>query len=111
MKVYELAGLINAECMTPTVMLERDIISGYSCDMLSWVMAHAKRGAAWITVQTHINVIAVASLMDFACIIIPENIEMEQECVEKAIEENIPVYKSTLSAYRLCGLLIDAGIQ
>lgn len=111
MKVYELARLLNAECMTPTVMLERDIISGYSCDLLSWVMAHAKRGAVWITVQTHMNVIAVASLMDLACIIIPENITMGQESINKAIEENIPVFKSALSAYMLCGLLIGAGIK
>ena len=33
---------------------------------------------AWVTVQTHLNVIAVASLGDMACIILPENITMEE---------------------------------
>lgn len=60
---------------------------GYTCDLLSWVMAHGKQGMAWITVQTHMNVIAVASLMEMAAVIIPEGIQMEEPSLEKAREE------------------------
>ena len=37
-----------------------EITDGYICDLLSWVMARGTEGMAWITVQTHLNVLAVA---------------------------------------------------
>jgi hypothetical protein len=111
MNVGELALLINAKCVAPAVPLDREVVFGYSCDLLSWVMAHAKRGAAWITVQSHMNVIAVAALMDLACVILPENIIMEDEILQKAADENIAVLACGHSAYELCGLLFSAGIM
>jgi len=111
MKVYELAKLLEAECLTSSVSLEREVTSGYACDLLSWVMTHAKRGAAWITVQTHINVVAVASLTDLACIIIPENIPVGQESINKAIEEGIPIIRCVFSSYSICGLMTGMGVR
>lgn len=111
MNVFDLARVLNAECLTPSISMNGDILSGYSCDLLSWVMAHAKRGSAWITVQTHLNVIAVASLLDISCIVLPENITMGQESINKAIEESIPILKCSQSAFSICGLMIGSGIS
>ncbi len=72
MTVQELIALTGAKDMTPDAPKDREVTCGYTCDLLSWVMAHGKAGMAWITVQTHMNVIAVASLMEMAAVIIPE---------------------------------------
>ena len=64
MKVRELQEKIGATVLTGEVGLDNEIESGYCCDLLSWVMAHGKQGMAWITVQTHMNVIAVSVLME-----------------------------------------------
>ena len=58
MKVTQLAELLGAKVVCPA---DREIACGYSCDLLSWVMAHGKQDMAWVTVQAHLNVIAVAS--------------------------------------------------
>lgn len=109
MLVSELAKLIDAVTVTQEVP-DRDVTCGYTCDLLSWVMAKGKEGCAWITVQTHMNVVAVASLHDMACIICPEGIEAEPPSVAKATQEGIAVLCSKKTAYEICGLMHAAGI-
>ena len=110
MTVDQLKEILHAEYATPGSYEEREVTCGYSCDLLSWVMAHGAAGMAWITVQTHLNVIAVAVLMEFSCIILPEDIEMEESSLKKAQSEGIPELKSSKTAYQLCGEMAMAGI-
>ena len=110
MKVCELAALIDAQNMTPAVEMNKEVKCGYTCDLLSWVMSNGDEGMAWVTVQTHLNVIAVAVLSDMACVILPENIDMEQAVLDKATEENMCVLKSALSRYEICGRMHGAGV-
>ena len=56
------------------VDLSNEIEGVYIGDLLSFVMANGKTGALWLTVQKHLNVIAVADLNDFAGIIFVQNI-------------------------------------
>lgn len=75
-------------------------VSGLECcDLLSWVMANGKENEAWITVQIHSNIVAVATLLDFSCVIIPESIEVDEEVVEKAKEEGLTIFSTALDAY------------
>ena len=110
MTVQELISLIEAKDMTPEVDKGTEVSCGYTCDLLSWVMAHGAAGMAWVTVQTHMNVIAVASLMEMAAVIIPEDIEMEEATLQKAKEEDITVLQSSRTAYELCALMAEAGL-
>lgn len=110
MKVSDLITLLDAENLTPSLSGDREISCGYACDLLSWVMAHGEEGMAWVTVQTHMNVIAVAVLADMACVIMPENINMEEESLRKAEEEGLSVLKSPLTAFAICGRMAKAGV-
>ena len=110
MKVSELAELIGARNLTEGVSEDREILCGYVCDLLSWVMAHGEEGMAWVTVQTHLNVIAVAALADMACVILPEGITMEQEVLDKANAEGMCVLTTSLTAYEVCGRLASQSI-
>lgn len=110
MRVDDLRGLIAAKSLTDEALLNNEIQSGYVCDLLSWVMAKGQQGAAWVTVQTHVNVVAVASLHEMACIILPEGIVMEDAPLAKAGEEGIAVLSSPLSAYEICGIMLQNGI-
>jgi hypothetical protein len=88
----------------------KEVTNGYVCDLLSWVMARGEAGMAWITVQTHLNVVAVACLHDFACVIIPEDIEVPEQTILKAKEEGVAIYGSSKTAYELCCGLCDLEI-
>lgn len=105
MKVQELMEMLEAKNVVEGANLEAEVTCGYTCDLLSWVLAHGKQGMAWATVQTHINVIAVAVLMEMACVILPEGVELEEASLKKAKEEGMPVLSSPKTAYELCGLM------
>lgn len=90
-----------------------EVTSAYVCDLLSWVMAHAHEGAAWVTVQAHINVVAIASLLNLACVIIPENIDIPAGTLSVAREKGICMISAPCSSYgasvALCGLGVGEG--
>ena len=110
MTAAQLQTILKAENLTPDVSLGGEVTCGYVCDLLSWVMAHGQKGMAWITVQTHINVIAVAVLMELSCIILPEGLNLDEDALQKATNEGIPVLRSNKAAFELCGMMMEAGI-
>lgn len=110
MKVSDLLENKEFKCLNPQVGIERVIKSGYVGDLLSWVMANASKDCAWVTIQTHVNIIAVASLLDMTCVIIPEGAEVEESTLERAIIEDIPMITTGLNAYEVCKILGNAGV-
>ena len=108
--VKELIDKLDLKELTKTDNNDRNISDGCVCDLLSWVMAKGNEDMAWITVQTNLNVIAVASLHDFSCVIIPENIEVPANTIAKADEEGITVLSSDKTAYELCCGLSSLGV-
>ena len=111
MLVSDLIPLIEAKNLTPSVSADREVTCGYVCDLLSWVMSHGDSGMAWVTVQTHLNVIAVAVLSEMACVILPEGIDMEQESLDKAVQEGMVVLQSPLTAFEICGRMAAKGVS
>ena len=109
MTIEKWMDVSGAKLLT-TADTSREIRAGYCCDLLSWVMSHGPEDAAWITVQTHVNVVAVAALLDMACVIIPEGIAVEAATIAKASEKGIALLSSEKSAYALCALLHESGV-
>ena len=111
MDIQSLISLTGAHLLTPNADLTREVKCGYSCDLLSWVMAHGKNGMAWVTVQTHMNVVAVATLMEMAAVVVPENIQVAEDVLARAESEGVAILSSEKTAYELCGLMYEAGIK
>lgn len=101
MKVSELAAQLKLKLLAGESSLDNHISGCYICDLLSYVMSRATKGDVWITVQTNINVVAVAVLTEVACVIVPENIEVDAITLKKAETEGVAVFSSRLTAYEL----------
>ncbi len=110
MKVKELIALLDAKPAYEECDLDKEVQFAYTCDLLSWVMARGCANTVWVTVQTHLNVVAIASLLDMSCVIIPDSIEIEAASLEKAKEECIPLLSSEKSAFEICGILYANGL-
>ena len=110
MKVSDVAELLSAKSVVTAGNMNAEVTCGYSCDLLSWVLAHGKLGMAWATVQTHVNVIAVAVLMEMSCVILAENNQLEEASLKKAEEEGLAVLCTSKTAFEICGLLMKAGV-
>ena len=89
---------------------DREITSAYVCDLLSWAMAHGRAGTAWITVQSHINVMAVASLLSFSCVIVSDNITVSAETMDAAVQKGVCILSAPCSSYGVAAALIGLGI-
>lgn len=81
---------------------DKRVISGvYCCDLLSIVMGRAKADDAWITVMGNINSIAVAVLSDVSCIILSENMQLDNDGLNKAKQQDVCVLASELSTFEI----------
>lgn len=109
MQVKKIVELMNLKVICGEEYLDNEIEGGYIGDLLSFVMSHAKEKNIWITIQGHINSVAVASLLGLSAIVLAENSRADQEMMEKAVEEGIPILGTELSsfdfAYQLARLL------
>ncbi|MFZ2413848.1 MAG: hypothetical protein WAW16_06480 [Candidatus Cryosericum sp.] len=91
--------------------LTKLVTSGYACDLLSEVIAKAAPGSAWATIQTHVNVIAVAAMVGISVVIVCEGRTCEPDAVEHATKEHLTVLYSKDSAYTVSGKLYVLGLR
>ncbi len=84
---------------------EREINGVYIGDLLSWVMGRAKADNAWITIMSNINIVAVASLADVACIILAEGVELDSTVAQTAELKGVNVLMAEMPAYETAMLL------
>ncbi len=107
-----LKQLVERTGWEPLVLTEedREVTGGFSGDLLSWVMGHGEAGQVWVTVQTHLNVVAVAVLREFSCLIIANDAEISEEMLNRAKEEQLNVLCCHETAFEACRKLIEAGL-
>lgn len=111
MKLSTIIEGLELEIVTGETGIRNIEVDGvYIGDLLSLVMAKAKHDEIWITIQTHINVVAIADLLDLGAILVAENMEIDEDTMEKAANMDIVILKSKLSAYELACRLHDLGM-
>jgi hypothetical protein len=111
MTIKEFAEIGNLRNYTEGIRLDAEIRGGYVSDLLSDVMGNASAGEVWITLQSHLNVIAIASLKELAAVILVKGIHPERQVIEKAIEKNIPLLGSDDATFQLAGKLYHAIVR
>ena len=99
--------LCNNAGFTPLALPDpdRDIEGCYVGDLLSWVMGNASYGCAWVTIMTNRNIIAVATLIDMACILLAEGCTLSEDLIQLAESQNVNVLSTSLPAYEACTAL------
>lgn len=90
--------------------LGREITGGYASDLLSCVMAGAKEGNVWVTLQAHPNVVAVASLVGLSAVVITEGIQPSGEATSRAQDEGIVLLTTPETTFTVVGRLAAMGI-
>lgn len=107
MKVSELVKKYNLNVFSGEQGLENKITGGYVSDLLSDVMGNAAEGEVWITLQTHQNVMAIASLKDLAAVIIVKGLQPDEDTIKHSDKEQIPLLGADLETFEMAGKLYD----
>ncbi len=105
MKVRELVEKLGLKVFTGENRLDGEITGGYVSDLLSDVMGHADEGEVWVTLQTHKNIIAVASLKEIAAIILVKGLVPDEDTAQTAVEEGVVLLGSGESTFETAGKL------
>lgn len=107
MKIAEIVSKLDLTVISGINGLEREVTGGYVSDLLSDVIGNAREGNLWITLQTHQNIMAVASLKDLAAVIIVKGSMPESDTIRKSNEENIPILSSKQDTFTVSGMLFE----
>lgn len=105
MTIAHIINELKLEVLTGNYKSEKRVRGAYSSDLLSDVMGKAKEGDVWITMQTHRNIIAVATLKELAAIIIVNGGRPDEDTLSAAIAEGIIVLGTNERAFSICGKL------
>jgi len=111
MTLQEIAEKLDLTLESTGVPTEHEVTGGYASDMLSCVMARARKGNIWVTLQAHPNIVAVASLLELAGIIVTEGVHPDEGTVQKAWEESIPLFTSPRTTFSIVAQLSELGVQ
>ncbi|MFA6770122.1 MAG: DRTGG domain-containing protein [Bacteroidales bacterium] len=107
MKLKEISEKLDLKLFSCEEELGKEVTGGYASDLLSDVMGHSKEGQLWITLQTHKNVMGVASLKDLAGIILVKGFTPDAETIALSQSEGIPILGTDMEAFELCGRLYN----
>lgn len=103
MKLDDLVKEITLEVKTCRECLQKDITGAYVSDLLSDVMANSRDGNIWITLQTHMNIVAVAGLKNLTGIIIVGGRHIEDDIIKKAEAEKVAIMTTPMPAFEAAG--------
>lgn len=101
MTVKELAEKLQLKtiCMPDP---EREVLGGYAGDLLSWVMGRAPSDAAWMTIMSNVNIVAVAMLRDVAAVVVCEGAEIPEDVASRAAQQDINLLVAEKGIYEVC---------
>jgi serine kinase of HPr protein (carbohydrate metabolism regulator) len=106
MNLRELPEALNLEVLQDTYE-DRPLTGGYTSDLLSDVMANAHERDVLITIQSHKNTVAVATLVGVGAIILCNNRPVPEEMVQAARDEEIGIFRSAENQFIISGKVYD----
>ena len=109
MKIREIATALSLKPLS-VADEEREASGVYIGDLLSWVMGRAKSDNVWITIMSNINIVAVASLTDVACIVLSEGVTLEENVRATAEQKGVNIYTTDQTAYEVASALSALGL-
>lgn len=111
MRLHALAEALELKELTPVTDGEADITHGYASDLLSDVLAHAPEGGVLVTLQVHLNVIAVASHAGLKAVIFSCGRMPDDDIIERAAGEGLSLFSAKADTFELVGRLYGLGLR
>ena len=103
MKLTELIEKLSLTVFSVDKIPDIEVTGGYTCDLLSDVMGAVNEGQIWITLQTHRNVAAIATLKDVSAVLLVKGLKPDQEMLDHAIKESITILGTSENAFEISG--------
>ena len=111
MKLREVQKLLEAKVLAGEEFLDRQIETCCGSDMMSDVLAFTKRNTLLCTGLTNIQVVRTADMTELSGLVFVRGKVPDEEIVEAAAEDMLPVLVTEHTLFEACGILYAAGIR
>ena len=113
MNLTAIAEALGLENLTPDIPVDssKEVGGGYVSDLLSDVLAHAPRGGVLVTIQVHMNVLAVAVHAELSGVIFSAGRAPADDVIAMAVKEGVVLFRSMESSFDVAGRLYALGLR
>lgn len=111
MRVGDIVASLPVTLAAGADRVDLEVTGGYASDLLSCVMASARKGNVWVTLQAHMNVIAVAALLELACVIVTEGATLDDDALERAEDRGVVVLYTEQDTFAVVAQLVALGVK
>ncbi|MGD8628312.1 MAG: DRTGG domain-containing protein [bacterium] len=109
MTVKELQSKLNLDALN--AVSDTEVDGAFVSDMVSDVMAGAKAGNVWVTVQTHKNIVAAANLVDVPAVIVVRGKKVPEDTIQMADKVGVTLFATDLDTFQIAVRLFEAGVK
>jgi hypothetical protein len=113
MTLSQIADKLGLTLLNPGVPFDpsREVGQAHASDLLSDVLANAPSGGLLLTIQVHLNVIAVAVHAGLAGVVFTAGLTPEEPVRERAAAEGLPLFGTAESTFQVAGRLYELGLR
>ncbi len=113
MKLSDIRKSLGLEELTPSLGAGGDVevTSAHASDLLSDVLANAPAGGLLLTIQVHMNVVAVALHAGLSGVIFASGMKPDDAVKARAVEEKLRLYSTGEPTFDLAGKLYALGLR
>ncbi|HUJ74538.1 MAG TPA: DRTGG domain-containing protein [bacterium] len=112
MTLGDIATKLGLEVLTPELPIEgAEVQRAHASDLLSEVLANAPSGGLLLTIQVHMNVVAVALHAGLAGVVFTGGMRPEEAVRVRAAQEGLPLLCAAESTFDTAGRLYELGLR
>ncbi|MGA2973899.1 MAG: serine kinase [Spirochaetia bacterium] len=113
MTLEEITSKLGLEILTPELSVNgsAEVSGAYASDLLSDILANAPSGGLLLTIQVHMNVIAVALHAGLAAVVFTGGMRPEETVRVKAVQEGLSLLAGAGSTFDIAGQLYSLGLR
>jgi predicted transcriptional regulator len=106
----EVRDILNAEVIVGEDQLGKEVLTAFSADLMSDVLAFAKSGSLLLTGLTNPQVVRTADILEIAAIILVRGKIPPRETIQLAQDLKIPILTTKYILFETSGRLHEKGI-
>ncbi|MEW6547509.1 MAG: DRTGG domain-containing protein [Bacillota bacterium] len=111
MRLRDVQRILHAEVLWGEDLLDREVVAGFGCDLISDSLFFATPGTLLLTGLTHPQVVRAAELMEFCGVVFVRGKRPADSVVDLARDKGIPLLLTRFLLFDSCGLLYEAGLR
>jgi len=111
MKIQEVLDCLGGELICGEEYLDDEVDYGYSCDLMSDVLAFVQNNVLLMTGLIHPQVIRTAEMLDIKAIVIVRGKKPSDDLITMAVSREIVLIRTRHSLFTASGLLFEKGLQ